>query len=410
MVKPFLKINAKGFSIVELMVALLFTMFLMAGLASVFKASLSTFYTSGETLSSVRRNRMSIYLLREDINAAGMYLTDIATLPQTLGANPPFYIIPNVPIAPPGGEGDPKTTDELYFYMDEPLPFEGKLISIPSQQTAAELVMSGGALNLSLNNTYTVSCPNSDFAKQVADQAERKDEGGLVAVFKDSWEALYIISADVSGRIVTIITGAAPNSDITGNGSSGFPSRTKHIDKASVVFVKPAQMVRYRIEMLPLNPDPNKPDIPCLVRDQGHYKLTAAGFTAAEGQRQIITENISGFKVYLSVNGGKEWAGLGFSGTGFASGWNANSGIRGLIDAQLAGAGRANFKTTRGSEHWFRSIPTLVRVDLTTRTATKRVEFSEFSADYDPDNPTAGHRIFTQTLIFVPRHFGLPLT
>ena len=45
----------RGFSLVELLVALVFTMVLMAGMANVYRASLSSFYTSGESISSVRR-------------------------------------------------------------------------------------------------------------------------------------------------------------------------------------------------------------------------------------------------------------------------------------------------------------------------------------------------------------------
>ena len=70
-----------GFSLVELLVALVFTMVLMAGMANVYKASLSAFYTSGESISSSRRNRMSVDLLVEDLNRAGMFLTDLSVPP-----------------------------------------------------------------------------------------------------------------------------------------------------------------------------------------------------------------------------------------------------------------------------------------------------------------------------------------
>jgi len=351
---------------------------------------------------------MSIDLLDEDINAAGMYLTDMTTPPQTLSNNPPFYIIPNVEVLN-AGEDDPGTTDELYFYLDEPLPFEARLISDVSaqQMTAAEAVFGGATIDTSNANTYVIECPNSEFAQQVAEQAGKiNDEGGLVVIFKDFWEALHIRSATATDKNVTVITGATPDSEITGIGSSGLPARTRHLENAGVLFAKPAQMVRYRIEMLALNPDESL--IPCLVRDQGLYRLSTIDFAATASQRQIITENVTGFKVYLSVNGGQNWAGLDSNpGNGFP-GWNSNQGIRGQIDKQLdLGAGRQSFKSTRGDEHWFRSIPTLVRIDLTTRTAPKRVEFS---STYNPDSPTAEYRTLTQSLIFVPRHFGLPMT
>ncbi|MFZ1613787.1 MAG: hypothetical protein WAT51_06420, partial [Holophaga sp.] len=140
MAKSRLSFRAKGFSMVELLVALVFTTILMAGLASVFKASLSTFYTSGEILSSARRNRMSIDLLGDDLNTAAMYLTDLSVPPPVVPTNPPFYIIPNVLIAG-AGTSDPQRTDELYFYLDQPVPFEANLGIAAPQQTAAELVV-----------------------------------------------------------------------------------------------------------------------------------------------------------------------------------------------------------------------------------------------------------------------------
>jgi len=385
--------GAAGFSLVELLVALLLTSLIMAGMASVFKSSVSSFSATGESVSNVRRNRLSIELLGEDINMAGMYFVDMAQPPLTLPSHPPFYIIPNAPVENPGADlGDPQKTDELYFYLDEPLPFEGTLRAASSQATASGMVMSGAILGTAAGN-YTVDCQSDEYARQV--------RAGQVAIFKDFWEAVYIASPSVSGQTVTFGLGASPNAGVTGSGSQGLPSRVYHRDGAGVLFVKPAQMVRYRIEMAQL--DPMKPEgVPCLVRHQGEYSFSGSGFSSAAGTRQIITENVTGFKVFLSANGGRAWAGLGSAGLGRFDDWNGANGIRGQIDSQLAEVGRPGQQTTRGSEHWFRSIPTLVRIDVRTRTATKR---SEYSAD----NQTAAYRELTQTLIFVPRHFGLPM-
>jgi len=211
--------------------------------------------------------------------------------------------------------------------------------------------------------------------------------------------------------IVTFHPGASPTAGITGRGSSGLPSGVNHRAGSGVLFVKPAQVVMYRIEMAQLDPDPLKPNgVPCLVRRQGDYSYGGGGYVASDvGPRQIITENVTGFKVYLSADGGREWAGLDSAGSGDLKGWNGwNVGIRSQIDNQLAKVGRPGWQTTRGSEHWFRSIPVLVRIDVTTRTATKRTEFSK-SAEPSADNPKAAYREMTQTLVFVPRHFGLPM-
>ena len=94
MAKALLRRSARGFSLVELLVALVFTMVLMAGMANVYKASLTTYYTSGESLSSARRNRMSVDLLVDDLNTACMYLTDLSVPPTVSAAVPPIYILP----------------------------------------------------------------------------------------------------------------------------------------------------------------------------------------------------------------------------------------------------------------------------------------------------------------------------
>ncbi|MCL1893300.1 MAG: hypothetical protein FWG02_03540 [Holophagaceae bacterium] len=396
MVRHFRNKNTFGFSLVELLVALVFTLILMAGLASVFKASITSFYMSGETTSSARRNRLGIDLLGEDINTAGMYLTDMALLPFTVDNMPPFWINPNVPILN-AGTNDPASADELYFYMDEPLPFEGILTASPVSQTAADMVLSGVSV-VSSPPTYEVDCLNADYARMVKD--------GHYLIFKDFWEALYITRViSVNGKNVTVETGMTPNVGVTGSGSSGLPARVNHLNnRTRVVFVNPAQMVKYKIEMLKLDPDPEKPNgVPCLVRYQAPYPYEGVFDEAANSRtRQMITENVSGFKVYLSVNGGTTWAGEGLSATGFGAGWNGSTGIRSQIDTQLSVVGRPGFKDTRADDHWFRRIPVLVRVDVTTRTATMR---AEFSAGHDE----LKYRDLFQSFIFVPRHFGLPM-
>lgn len=378
-----------GFSLVELLVALVFTMILMAGMAAVFKASLSTFYTSGEVLSSVRRNRMSIDLLGDDLNNAAMYLVDLSVPPSTVATTPPFFVLPNMPIDG-AGPNDPQIADELYFYMDQPLPFEGRLGPVAAPQlTAAELVVSGTAPD-EANRTFTVDCLNSTNAKQV--------KKGQVFIFKDSWETAYISGEPTAGgsdQEITVVAGADPKATMTGIGSAGLPSKAKHLPQSGIIFLQPAQMVRYRVVMLQLDPT-NANGIPCLVREQVNYGDAFAVGTP----QQIITENVSGLKVYLSADAGRNWAGVGIVDTGFSAGWD--QGIRAQLDTQLENSGRPDFKTTRLSDHWFRSIPTLVRVDVSTRTATQRTEYASVANTVDYKNTT-------QSLVFVPRHSGLTM-
>ncbi len=391
MAEPARQARRRGFSLVELLVALVFTMVLMAGMANVYKASLSAFYTSGETISSSRRNRMSVDLLVEDLNQAGMFLTDLSVPPAVSEAMPTFLILPNMAVSGAGSD-DPATADELYFYLDQPLPFEGTVSSASTQKAAATLVAEGNPLTTA-DTTYTINCGSTTYASEVA--------AGQVLVFKDAWEAVNITSATASGSSVTVVTGPSADAGITGSGPAAPASRARHLELSRVVLIQPAQMVRYRIQMLTLDPG-SSAGIPCLVRDQGNYSITA--FTAALPQ-QIIAENVAGFAVYLSADGGNHWAGLDSSGakaiyTGYDLGWD--TGIRTELDSQLASSGRPGVKTTRIGPSWFRSMPLLVRVDITTRTATRR---SEYAANPD----AVAHRLQTQSLVLVPRHAGLAL-
>jgi len=382
--------GARGFSLVELLVALVFTMVLMAGMANVYRASLSSFYTSGESISSVRRNRMSLDLLADDLNQACMYLADLAVPPATSATMQPFFIWPNMPIE---GSDDPTTSDELYFYVDQSLPFEGRLVAGTTQSSTAELVLSGAAPTVA-DNSLTIECGNASYVNMV--------EQGQLLLFKDAWEAASIASTPrkVGATQVSVTVGATAYSAITGSGPSGVVLGRKHLLGSSVLFAQAAQLVRYRVELLKVDPGSTL-GIPCLVRDQGNY--LDATFTATQAQ-QIIAENVTGFSVYLSADGGSSWAGLNRSGTKAsgvgADGWD--QGLRAALDTQLSAAGRADVLSTRATPHWFRSTPILVRMDVTTRTAAKRTEYGSATT------PLA-YRKFTQSLVFMPRHSGLTL-
>jgi len=148
--------------------------------------------------------------------------------------------------------------------------------------------------------------------------------------------------------------------------------------------------------------------IPCLVRDQGTY--STAGFVPDATLQQVITENVSAFKVYLSVNPGyltannpaQAWAPFSAipSPADFTSGWT--NGIVADLNTQLQHSGRAGQTSTGSSLTWFRDIPTVVRIDMTTRTATKRSEYAATPT-------TLAYATTQRSLIMVPRQFGLPL-
>jgi Tfp pilus assembly protein PilW len=388
----------KGFSIVEMMVALLFTMILMAGLGVVFKSSLSVFYTSGERLASIRRNQMSTDLLYDDLNSAGMSLVDLSSPLASGSTNPAFYIIPNVSITG-AGPNDPQTTDELYLAFDQALPFEaaykkggggGGLGSV-----AAEKVLSGDGV-VPDDTTYEIDCRSDVYAGMV--------KPGMRFHIKDelSNPALEIESvvAPSNSQTITIKTITVP-SEGTQVGQAGDPTTqraVRRVQGSGVIFILPKQMVRYRIVMQKLDPSAAS-EVPCLIREQGTYNPDAAFVPAGGAETQIIAENVSGFKAYLSANSGTDWAGTLVTATGMGAGWT--NGIQKALDSQLLSIGRQDYTNT-SSTSWYRDIPVLLRLDITTRTATQREEYSQVAKQL-------AYKEYTQSLVLLPRHFGLTM-
>ena len=405
--------SAPGFSMVELLVALVFVSVLMAGMAKVFQASITASYTSGEKLSSVRRNRMATDLLYDDLNTAGMSLVDVTSPLPSSATNPAFYIIPNVPVTNAGTD-DPANTDELYMAFDQPLAFEGTLTSgggsysgsTESGSTAGEKVLGGGSLTSGTDNSYLIDCKDPSYAKSV--------QVGMSFHIKDnlSHQALSILTATPSGSSVTVTTAIGPSAQtqVTGRGDAAALAANRRRVGAGVVFILPTQMVRYHIVMMNLDPDATgKPNgIPCLVREQGTFDPNNA-FVPNTALTQVITENVAGFKVYLSANSGQSWAGSAVATTTLALGWFGANGIQTALNAQitnLTSVGTNQNFTNISDPAWYRLIPVLVRLDLTTRTAMKRREYG--NATQQVAN-TAAYQDFTQSLVLVPRHFGLPL-
>ena len=396
--------SSRGFSLVELLVALVFTAILMAGMATVLKASLALSTTTGEKISNIRRSRISLDLLYDDLNNAGMVLTELNTALPSSNTNMPFYIIPNVPI--PGAiAGGPQTSDNLYFAYDQPLPFEGTLTSgggaggvgLP----AAQAMLNGTPPDPVTSHTYVINCGDPTYAQAVT--------GAMSMQIKDdmSTGALQLQTAVPSGYLlrsvtVTTVSNTPLLTQVGVPGDSGDLKPIQRIAGSGVVFILPKQMVRYRISLLNLDPTSGVAATPCLVREQGTYDANAV-FAPNAALTQVISENVAGFKVYLSADSGADWAGIEIpAATTYTdmTGWTNK--IQPDLNAQLAKVGRSGFLTTQGNPDWYRDMPTLVRLDITTRSALKRSEYSS-------NGLTLAYKNLTQSMVLVPRHFGLTL-
>ncbi len=433
--------RSAGFSLVELLVALVFTGILMAGMSTVFRASLSAFVKEGEGISTVRRNRMALETLYDDLNSNGLQLTNMTDYfdnPALTTAAPGFYVTPNVSYANAnldsqgavaGWNWPVDSADELYLYFDDALPYDGTLVttgvagSTAIQGTAA--MIGGGSGGGGTVVATTTAVTNTTFNVQFDDPSYSDEiKQGMVAIFRDSWEAKSVDSFTTSGNTLTIntrisnaISGAATpklfgqdSQDNAAGGSSKITSMGRtHLDGALVTMVNPQQQVRYSIQGLALDPEKATNLIPCLVRDQVRMGLP---ITDPSAIRTVIAENVVGLKAFVSTDRGATWAGLGYSSSttntsGDATPWGdvtASGKFRKVLDTGLAATatkGRSAFPDT-SNPYWFREIPVLVRVDILTRTARKRSEYST-------TNTTAKYGTKVQSFVVLPRHSGLPL-
>lgn len=392
--------RTSGFSLVELLVALVFTGLLMSGMAKVFETSLSSFMTASEGLSSARRNRLAIDLMEDDLNAAGMYLQNLIDPPTISATNPAFFIIPNQSVkndagaAVAAGGTLPTLTDELYMYMDSALPMEGTLATrIPGMD---EFVGVNGGAQPAAALSFKVSFTDPAIAKQV--------KAGQFVILKDWFKSKLITTAalQANGTDVLITPDPIPNTTVSNCGASYY-DKFQHIVGAPVVVVQRGRMVRYRIKAKAI--DPNGGLVPCLVREEVDYNVGADASTATAQfpvatTDQILAEDVSSMKVYLSGDAGATWSGEALATTvnTFTTGWT-----NGIFANLLTKLPNGTAYTT--DQQWFRQIPALVRIDLKTRTPMVRREYLQDGQVY----VTTGYRDRLQTFVTMPRHFGLPL-
>lgn len=409
---PFRRPQA-GFSLVELLVALAVTSILMVGMAGIFKSSLGTFSSTGDRLSNLRRNRMALDLIFDDLNAAGMYMTNLSDPPTFTLSNEPIRVDPNATkqatIA-----GALSDSDQLYLTWDEPMSFEPKIqISGGGGGAGAQVgqasnlkVANRTALPTNLEESYTLACPDAVTAKLLADTINRT--GADPALLSRSQIAkvagLKTGSAVASGVNVTVTTRGSSGFDMpdqTPFGPTGIQtsvnSDVNTLNNTEMIMANKLQQFRYSIQMVQRD-TADTGLIPCLVREQGTYQMTT--FTPDPTLTVVVAENVETMKVYLSMDWGRTW--VGKDGAVPAS-WAA---FKTALDNQLTAAGGSATKSTTTTDvNWYRAIPTLVRLDLTTRSFFKR---SEFGTADGMGKVTPDYQRKTQSLVILPRHFGLP--
>ncbi|HEY3269797.1 MAG TPA: prepilin-type N-terminal cleavage/methylation domain-containing protein [Geothrix sp.] len=394
--------SAKGFSLVELLVALVFMGVLMTGMLRVFGSALNSFHGASEAMSANRAKRWALNQLVDDLQSAG-YFFPIRPVPNvsidTTGGQNAMMIFPNqtVPVKsldPATGQLTTQTItfDEVQVVGDQPLPIQARLAATPTDIGTVTLNVISGDLSQVRAGDYLMMLDAAFVVVQVA---------------------------SVSGQIVTLNTDPSVSQDpATGlmTGVNAGLNTLSHQSGADVFFVRPNQVVRYTILPLSLDPGNAAAQVPCLVRDQTTYppsgiRVTWPASTAsplpAGFTRTVIAENIAGnptaagatsfgLRVDLSVDSGTTWSRTG------AADWPAivtglNTQLKTLYPTQPANQSITN----PSNPIWFRNVPAIFRMDLTTRTTLER---------QDLNNPNLRtYRYRSQTLIIRPRNFTFGL-
>lgn len=385
-----------GFTLLELLIALFFTGILMAGLARVFRGSFTTFVTANEGLSALRKNRMALDLLQDDFNQVGMFPTKLSNLPTGMSSgNEPFRVDPDQSTDAVSG----KTSDHLYMMWDEAMPLDATLVgsgtggTVFESSSVLDLAAQGGTLGTgpSIGNTSDCSfdCKDPVMAQAVVDMINRTG-GRPKLVLRSAVASVMAMttgSASRSGSVVTAKWDQSEAGTMSPLGPSGDQKFIRGNPQAGdgLLAINSLQQFRYRVVDRTVAPGQTAP---CLVREQGTYN--AGGFVADASLTTVVTEFVEQFKVYFSVDRGTTWVGL----TAAAGDWAT---MKAQLTSKLQTVGRAGPGSDLSNVHWYREVPTLVRVDVTTRTPTKRAEYG-----------TTGFQTKTQSLVVMPRHFGLP--
>lgn len=403
-----------GFSLVELLVALVFTAILTTGMLRIFASSVSGFYTQQESLGLQRASRFALGAVEDEILQAG-YLFPPRNLKGDLkiGSSTvqPPVLIQQTDYQPVWSDPNGTTVtlpnvDELQFVQDVNLEVEATLAAdaLVGATSATVSIPSGKSI---LDN-YTKVTPTSPLIMVMLDSQVNQVDMVRIASLKGA-------SGTYTATFDTASTGVDQFGNVLGGGFFTGMFNNPHKAKAPCAFIATLQVVRYTVVPRALDPADPTHMIPCLVMQTAPLDRDAYWAPAKDTPpkstdnwtERILVEGVTGFKVDLSLDGGKTFLRYKPDGT-LQAGWDTWSNVYTSLDTAVKGAlGGTSPLYTYTSQGlsdpidpmWTNYLPVTFRLDVETRTRLARSEYGTAAKPAD-------FRTRTVTMMISPRNFA----
>lgn len=408
------RFGKEAFSLVELLVALVFLGLLLGGLSQVYVQGLKTCARLHDGLRAQRSLRLAMARLSEDLQMAGFFYPppELRSLPWEAGGGVgrlrPFLLLPSRPIsrlldgafvpatlADDPYEPGPWTADEVSLVMDLPLQVPATLASgLPQAEgeVGPKPSEAPSAPSESPPEPVTMAAPTWVWVK--VKRRAALEPGDLLLLREARFEWAVVQEAVVLRPRGAVAVPVRPVRDASRPSAWG----AAHAAGSRVAFIRPLRVVRYAVVYLSL--DGPRALTPCLVRFETAYPpggaqprwagLLTQPRTLA-GTVEVVAEHVTGLRLDLALGGGFP-------------------GIRGPDEATTA-ANLAEALRGQGTEGsglspddplWFRKAAGTLQITLATRSPHPRPEYA-----VPGGARPCGFLHRTQTWLLTPMNFGL---
>lgn len=373
----------RGFSLLEMAVAMMFIGILTAGMMRVYSSNLAGFQRTNDIIGSQRRGRWALASLQDDVASIGYFALVPFNQPTgysvTSGTQEPLMILPAPTAVQVTGPDLNNPGGALVTTQLVPNPDEIQFV---------------GDLPLSIQASVSSATPAALVVSPVTGSLADVRAGDIVAILDANFEQFQVDATYTPGSttLPVAMTAAATQGISQAGGYRLTPALGTHQIGVPVAIFRPNVVTRYSIQARAWDPSNPAITVPCLIRQQTAYLPGGTLINWAGVATEVIAENIDGFVVNMSFDGGGTWV--------RQATWELTQQA---INAKLAPLGiSATVPRDPNMPLWFRTFPCLIRMDVTSRSAAPRSESSSVAGQ-------AAYVHRTQTLMVAPRNFGLPL-